>query len=73
MQASFAPESTNLAVCVLSRQRLVDSAALHPPYEMPLNRRSHQLPDDSRRSWQGHASQARGAVEELLVKARAAL
>jgi len=40
MQAPFAPESTDCSIRALSPQRLVDSAALYPPYDMPLNRRS---------------------------------
>jgi hypothetical protein len=31
MQAPFAPESTTRSIHALSPQRLVDSAALHPP------------------------------------------
>jgi len=39
MQAPFAPESTMRPIRALSLQRLVDFAALHPPYDMPLHRR----------------------------------
>jgi len=39
MQAHFAPESTSRSMAGLSPQRLVDYAALHPPYEKPLHRR----------------------------------
>jgi hypothetical protein len=40
MQAPFALESTSRSIRALSPQRLVDSASLYPPYDMPLNRRS---------------------------------
>jgi hypothetical protein len=40
MQALFAPESTTRSIRASPPQRLVDSAALQPPYDKPLNRRS---------------------------------